>query len=263
MMRAASAVILLLAAVVAFPASARRHRKKKQAVRKEALAPVKKPVAVPDEEPWPEEIPDYAEPSFSEPPVAQPSFTEPVAALSVEEQVELLMKQSIMGESVIDAGALRDFVARHNPEFDIAIAEAYITVGRRYGIRGDIALCQSILETGWFRFADGTCVTPDQHNYCGLGVVKLGSKGHSFDTIEQGVTAQMQHLYAYACSDPLPEGEKLLDPRFKLVSRGVAPTWAELSGRWAANDRYARSFLRLYIELTKFCAGKNKAGNNS
>lgn len=193
---------------------------------------------------WPEEIPDYGE---------QPQAgAKP--AMSRENLVDMMVALPIAGEPEIDAEVLQRFVARHNPDFPIEIADAYIKVGRRYGIRGDVALCQSILETGWFRFADGTSVTADQHNYCGLGVVKRGQRGHSFETVEQGVTAQIQHLYAYACSDPIPEGEELVDPRFRLVARGVAPTWSELSGRWAANDRYAKSIMKLFIELREFNA---------
>jgi hypothetical protein len=53
-----------------------------------------------------------------------------------------------------------------------------------------MAIAQSILETGWFKYA-GSAVTSDQHNYCGLGVTSTGIKGSSFDTIEDGVTAQL------------------------------------------------------------------------
>ncbi len=196
-------------------------------------------------EDWPEEIPDYVDDTVP--------LQEELAFETLEQHIEYMMSQPIMGEgSIFDADKLVRFVSRYNPDFDRTIAEAYITIGQRYGIPGEIAFCQGILETGWFRFADGTKVTPDQHNYCGLGVLKLGQKGHSFNTIEDGVTAQIQHLYAYACENPLPDGEQLLDPRFKLVKRGVAPTWQELSGRWAANNRYAQSILKLYIELKKF-----------
>lgn len=222
-------LMLLLAAM---PADARRRKKK-------ATPPP--PAAT---EVWPEEIPDYAPPA--------PAKPDSLPVLTDEQWIEQLMSQPIMGEPEIDAATLHRFVTVQNPDFDREIAEAYISVGRRYGIRGDIALCQSILETGWFKFADGTAVRAEQHNYCGLGVVRLGQTGHSFDTVEKGVTAQIQHLFAYACKSPLPEGEELLDPRFKLVNRGVAPTWQELSGRWAANTRYARSIMKLYVQLKRF-----------
>lgn len=157
--------------------------------------------------------------------------------------------ESILGESQIDAHTLWLFVRRHNADFPIEIAEAFLSIGRSYGIRGDVALCQAIIETGWFRFADGTAVTPDQHNYCGLGVTKRGQRGASFDTIEDGVRAHLQHLYAYASTEPLPIGEPLLDPRFSLVTRGVASSWHDLSNRWAMNPDYGQQILTIYSQL--------------
>lgn len=156
----------------------------------------------------------------------------------------------IFGTAQIDAAQMTEWVRRRNPDFDPAIAEAFIEVGNVYGIRGDIALCQSIIETGWFLFGGGTAVTPDQHNYCGLGVTQKGVKGAAFDTVRDGVTAQLQHLYAYAASTPLPGGETVIDPRFDMVPRGCAPSWEDLNLRWAMNDAYGESILAVYAAMT-------------
>ncbi len=153
---------------------------------------------------------------------------------------------SILGPTEVSADRMWAFVAAVNPDFSPSIARAFYEIGRRYGIRGDVALCQAVIETGWFRFTGGTAVTPDQHNYCGLGVTKLGIKGHEFATVEAGVTAHIQHLYAYATRQPLPEGETIVDPRFSLVSRGVASNWTDLNRRWAANDHYGESIIALF-----------------
>lgn len=158
----------------------------------------------------------------------------------------------ILGRSELSAERMYQFVKQRNKAFTLDIAETFIRVAERYGIRGDIALCQAILETGWFKFSDGTAVTPDQHNYCGLGVTQLGLKGHEFASVEEGVTAQIQHLYAYACIHTLPEGEKLIDPRFHRVKRGIAPSWERLNGKWAANDHYAKRILDIYRQMTEF-----------
>jgi flagellum-specific peptidoglycan hydrolase FlgJ len=115
-------------------------------------------------------------------------------------------------------------ILSNNPSFDINIAKGFFNVAKIYKIDPMMAISQSILETGWFKY-QGSAVTADQHNYCGLGVTSTGIKGASFDTIEDGVRAQLQHLYAYGCKDALPSGEKVLDPRFSLVSRGIAPYW--------------------------------------
>jgi hypothetical protein len=45
------------------------------------------------------------------------------------------------------------------------IAKAFLEVGKKYGVPGDIAFCQSIIETHYFLYDLGTAVTPDQHNY--------------------------------------------------------------------------------------------------
>ncbi len=159
---------------------------------------------------------------------------------------------TILGQPEVDVETMYRFILSRNPEFDRDIAEAFYHIGEIYGVRGDIALCQSALETGWFKFTGGTAVTPDQHNYCGLGVTRLGLKGHSFDTIEDGVTAQIQHLYAYACNKPLPRGEVIIDPRFTLVTRGIAPTWQDLNNRWAMNSHYAARILTLFGQMKNF-----------
>lgn len=158
----------------------------------------------------------------------------------------------IIGKPVVNAEQMYRFVKRHNPKFNREIAEAFYEIGKKYGVRGDIALCQSILETGWFQFGGGTAVKPAQHNYCGLGVTRKGVRGHSFKNVRQGVTAQIQHLYAYATKSNLPHGEKLVDPRFSKVKRGIAPTWGDLNNRWAMNSHYADRIMKIYTDMLNF-----------
>ncbi len=155
--------------------------------------------------------------------------------------------RKIMGVSVKSRSRLSGNVLNVNPDAKRIedIAGAYIRIGKRYGVRGDIAFAQAIVETGWFTFK-GSAVTPDQHNYCGMGVTSNGMKGASFRTIEEGVTAHIQHLYAYATKNPLPDGDAILDPRFQYVKRGIAPYWQDLNMRWAMNDKYADTILSVY-----------------
>ena len=123
-------------------------------------------------------------------------------------------------------------IKENNKDFDEDIAKAFFSISLKYGIYPLYAISQSVLETGWFKF-EGSSVSPEQHNYCGLGATGGGVAGASFDTIEQGVEAQLQHLYAYGCINELPEGTIVYDPRFNLVTRGKAKTWEELAGKWA------------------------------
>jgi hypothetical protein len=128
--------------------------------------------------------------------------------------------------------AIKGILANNN-DFDIQIAKAFFELAPMYGINPMMAISQSVLETGWFKY-QGSAVKPEQHNYCGLGVTSLGVEGNAFDTIENGVRAQLQHLYAYGCTNELPENEQtIVDKRFTYVKRGIAPYWQNLAGRWA------------------------------
>ena len=160
---------------------------------------------------------------------------------------------NILGENELTGIQLRDFVKKYNKSISsltlLQIALCYITVGRKYGVRGDIAFCQAVLETGYFKFGGGTAMTLSDFNFCGLGVLKLGSKGNTFKTIKEGVTAHIQHLYAYATTKDLPKGETFVDPRFKYVKRGCAKTWNDLGGKWASDRQYGKKILNIYNKV--------------
>ncbi len=153
--------------------------------------------------------------------------------------------ESIMGASVLTAKQLTAYIQKYNTDFDANIADAFIRLGKIYGIRGDVACCQSILETGWFKFI-GSSVDASQHNYCGLGATGNGAAGCKFATVDQGVEAQLQHLYAYACKADIPEGRTLYDPRFRYVTRGIAPRWVDLNLKWCSGSDYGEKILSIY-----------------
>ena len=154
----------------------------------------------------------------------------------------------IMGRAMLDAVELTTFIKNYNSEFSYEIANAFIKIGEQYGVRGDIALCQSCVETGYFKYV-GSAVTPDQHNYCGLGVTSNGMKGCSFDTIEKGVEAQIQHLFAYASTGDFPAGKTVIDPRFNYVTRGCAPRWVDLNQKWSSTNIYGQTILSVYNKV--------------
>lgn len=123
----------------------------------------------------------------------------------------------------------------------------YLSEGVAEGIRGDVAFAQSCLETGNFSF-NGSAVTLNQNNFCGMGVTSNGMKGDSFDTPQLGIRAQIQHLKAYANSEPLMN--PVVDPRFKYVPRGSAEfvEWLGIqenphSKGWAADAGYGEKIL--------------------
>lgn len=136
----------------------------------------------------------------------------------------------IMGTSVASANQLNALLLDGNPQAKdyLHLAEIFLEEGKREGVRGDGAFCQSLIETGYFRF-DGD-VKPHQNNYAGIGATG-GVHGNSFPDPRTGIRAQVQHLKAYASTTPLVL--ECVDPRYKYVSKGCAPTFEQLSGKWA------------------------------
>jgi hypothetical protein len=163
-----------------------------------------------------------------------PVDTAPKAIYDLEYPEKHIIIDAKIGSTFDKEGCTKAIVAikKNNPSFDVEIAKAFFTLAPKYQIDPMRAISQSILETGWFKFV-GSSVKPEQHNYCGLGATGGGAAGAVFDTIQDGVRAQLQHLYAYGCKDALPVGEEVVDPRFKYVTRGIAPYWEQLAGRWA------------------------------
>ncbi|WP_082233031.1 N-acetylmuramoyl-L-alanine amidase [Halobacillus massiliensis] len=153
-------------------------------------------------------------------------------------------KFSILGDSILKACQLDEFVKTINPDAPI-LGEYYIQYGKAYGLRGDIAYAQALHETNYFRFTG--LVDKSQNNYAGIGATGPGCPGAVFASPELGVHAHIQHLYAYASSRSLPEGYSKVDPRFDLVTRGSAATWIQLNGKWAVpGTSYGQSILLLF-----------------
>lgn len=112
-------------------------------------------------------------------------------------------------------------------------------------VNSDIAFAQMCVETGFLRF--GKTVKPEQNNFAGLGAIQSGLEGASFSTPRIGVRAQIQHLKAYASSEPLVQA--IVDPRFHCVRRGIAPTLKQLSGRWTGDPQYHQRILSVLRRL--------------
>ena len=118
----------------------------------------------------------------------------------------------------------------------LELCELFISKGDAEGVRGDIAFCQSIIETNWFKFTGD--VNPDQNNYAGLGATGGGVEGEHYDCPATGVLAQIQHLKAYGST--LPLNLPKVDTRYDyVVPKGKAPKWTDLSGKWAVPGYHA------------------------
>lgn len=138
-----------------------------------------------------------------------------------------------------------------------ALAVMFIEEGVAEGVAGDLAFVQAMVETGWLRFS---ARMPFHHNnFSGLGAVDAGSSSAAFGDARTGVRAQVQHLRAYADPwvGPADLANPLVDPRFHLVAKGTATTWAHFgNGRWATDPGYASKIHRLHEDLLAFAAGR-------
>lgn len=125
------------------------------------------------------------------------------------------------------------------------IGKLYREEGSIEGVNYDIAFCQMCLETNFLQF--GQEVLSTQNNFAGLGSVGGATETASFPSARIGVRAHIQHLKAYASTEPLVQ--ELVDPRFRFVTRGIAPLIPQLSGRWTADLQYGEKILALLRRL--------------
>lgn len=165
----------------------------------------------------------------------------------------------VMGQSRLTGDQIASWFARQKITPRIAIpildlARMFVDEGNAQNVRGDIAFVQSILETGWFRY-EGSMVKPGDNNYSGLGACDSCSRGNIFATPQDGVRAQIQHLWAYAdpTADPTRTARPLTDVRFTYVKPyGRAPTWEAMgNGNWATGGGYTEKILALYASMLR------------
>jgi hypothetical protein len=189
-----------------------------------------------------------------------PEGTDIAAAPERVPEEELSISQPILGKGRLSAEQLAAFLVSENdlanPEFTVELAGLYINESAAEGVNHDVAFAQMCLETGFLRF--GGLVSSDQNNFSGLGATGPGEPGLRFPNPQIGVRAQVQHLKGYATDEPL--NQDLVDPRYRYVRYGAAPTLEHLAGTWAADQGYAHKIVdilrRLYAHSTSAAAAK-------
>jgi N-acetylmuramoyl-L-alanine amidase len=112
------------------------------------------------------------------------------------------------------------------------------------GVNYDIAFTQMCLETNFLRFGGST--TANGNNFGGLGSA-TGTTPASFTSARLGVRAHIQHLKAYASTEPMVQ--EIVDPRFRFLTRGVAPLVGQLNGRWSEAPNYGDQIMALLRRL--------------
>ncbi len=174
---------------------------------------------------------------------------------------KLTVSEKVMDEGIIDASTLAAFLINNNKSVDISyankLAEIYIGEAKHEGVNPELAFAQMCLETGFLRF-NGT-VDRKQNNFCGLGVTGNGVVGLSFNTVEEGVRAHIQHLKAYGSTKKLKN--ELIDSRFKLVKRGSGSYLSDLTGKWATDKKYDKKIRNLLLRLHSLSSDSNESNS--
>ena len=167
----------------------------------------------------------------------------------------------IMGNGIVEPEKLAAFLLQVNDQADrdfvLSLADYYLEEAVAEGVNHDVAFVQMCLETGFLRY--GGLVTPDMNNFCGLGAIGPGEPGLIFPDPRTGVRAHIQHLQAYASVEPLKQ--ELVDPRYRYVKRGSAPSIHGLTGTWAADREYDVKLARILRNLYEFYEHLTKADN--
>ncbi|MDJ0619908.1 MAG: N-acetylmuramoyl-L-alanine amidase [Calothrix sp. MO_192.B10] len=158
-------------------------------------------------------------------------------------QIDLIMSHGNTSEV-----QLQSFLRNNNENALVKfpdLPKLYREEGTTEGVNYDIAFCQMCIETGFLRF--GGDIKPEQNNFAGLGTVGGGVEAASFENPRLGVRAHIQHLKAYASLEPLVQ--EVIDPRFRFVTRGIAPLINQLSGRWSADMQYGEKLMAMLKRL--------------
>jgi hypothetical protein len=149
-----------------------------------------------------------------------------------------MLPEQILGQGRVRAEQLAAFLLERNASAEAGfagnLAALYIEECSAEGVNHDVAFSQMCLETGFLRY--GGLVTPDMNNFCGLGAIGPEQRGERFPSPRIGVRAHVQHLKGYAAGTPL--NRELVDPRYRWIKYGSAPTIYELAGRWASDPEY-------------------------
>lgn len=186
---------------------------------------------------------------------------------SYSEPVSVTTGYKIMGASTVNAAQMAAYYRSSGKTFPADIyaskgaanidefCKIVVEEATAEGVRAEVLFAQICLETGFLQF--GGDVQATQCNFGGLGATGGGVAGNVFPDVRTGIRAQVQHLKAYASTEPLKQ--TCVDERFKYVARGCAPyvEWLGIpdnpTGKgWAAAQGYGYNLLRIIGLMKKY-----------
>ncbi|MCM1160408.1 MAG: GBS Bsp-like repeat-containing protein [Roseburia sp.] len=136
-----------------------------------------------------------------------------------------------------------------------AFCKLYLSESKAEGVKAEVAFIQAMKETNFLKY--GGDVDISQYNFAGLGATGGGASGASFESVKIGIRAQVQHLKAYATTEPL--NKACVDDRYSLVTKGCAPyvqwlgTNENPTGKgWATDPGYGNDIVKRIADLKTY-----------
>jgi len=138
-------------------------------------------------------------------------------------------KLPIFGQSRCGANRMRAYAVRRNPQAP-DVAELYLEKAEAFGIRGDVAFCQAMLDTQvWTAEPQGPPWKPFAYRVWGA----LGYCDRSDEELARRVDRHLQILSEIVDSHKTEE-----------------PCWEELGGTWAISDsRYGYDVVAVWRNM--------------
>lgn len=136
-------------------------------------------------------------------------------------------------------------------ELFINLAPTFYSESVKKGIDPLIVYAQSAKETGYMKF--GGVLDASFKNPCGLKTKNGGgdyspSAHKRFNTWEEGIEAQVDHLALYAGQKGFPKFNSP-DPRHFPYLLGTAKTVEELGGKWAPSKQYGIDIVKMINDI--------------
>lgn len=148
-------------------------------------------------------------------------------------------KLTIIGQARCSAERMNAYLNRRNPKAP-ELAELYLRLGKRYGVRGDVAYCQMIYETrAWTRVQTGPAWLP----------IRLGQWAE-----EETVDRFMRVLRAFASDETeTEEGEPVPETIARAGWLGTVSCWEDLNGKWTERgDRYGQDVVAIWRNMAEW-----------
>ena len=133
-------------------------------------------------------------------------------------------------------------------------AEIYYEEATAEGVRPEVAYVQAMKETGFLQYGGDASI--EQYNFAGIGTTGNGVPGNSYADVRTGILAQVQHLKAYATTEPL--NEACVDERYEYVKKAAAPYVQWLGQQenpqgtgWATGKNYGYDIVEMIKKMRR------------